>query len=134
MADVTITPARLTPGTATGDLLGAGAGAGSDVNTGETIAITVSGEASVLPALGGEAHLFLFVEEQDGSTATIVFDAGDYPPAMLSHKGSVTVSLAANDAKLIVLEAGRHMQSDGTITGTVTGGVRIKAVRMPAGY
>lgn len=125
MADVTVTLTRMAANTATSDLLASL----SDHNTGETGEVSVAGDTT-LPYTAGDDRLMLMFEEQDGSTASVVIDAGDYPPSALKDKGSLTVSLAANDFKAIVLEAGRFLQNDGKITWTVTGGVRIGAFRV----
>jgi hypothetical protein len=133
MATNTETPTTLVPGTATGDQLGAGAAGGTDYNTGETGAINPSGPPNA-GQRGGETALLITMEEQDGSTASVVFDAGDYPPSARKGIGSKTVSLAANDFQSIILDAGRYVQSDGTITFTITGGVRVKVFALPTGY
>lgn len=133
MATHTETPASLVPGTATGDQLGAGSGGGTDYNTGETGAINPSGPPNS-GQRGGETALLVTMEEQDGSTASVVFDAGDYPPSASAGLGSLSISLAANDFKSLLLPAGRLLQNDGTITFTVTGGVRVKVWALPAGY
>lgn len=126
MADNTVTLTRLTLNTISSDLIAAL----TDNDTGETFGIDVSGDTT-LPSMAGDDRLLLVLEEQDGSTASVEFDAGDYPPSALKDKGSLSVDLAANDLVLLELEAGRFLQNDGTITGTVTGGVRIGAFRIP---
>lgn len=126
----TITPTVLVRGTATGDILGAGASGGTDFNNTETGAINPSGP-DLTGGHGGELALLLTLEEQDGSTASVVFDAGDYPPSVRSVLGSLTVSLSANDAKLLILDGSRYLQNDGTITFTITGGVRVGVFAMP---
>lgn len=126
MADVTVTPTRLSINTVSADLVASG----SDHNTGETGVVDLSGD-STMPHLGGEDRVVFLLEEQDGSTAAVVFDAGDYPPSSLKDKGSLSLALAANDLLMVELEAGRFLQNDGTITWTVTGGVRVRVVRIP---
>lgn len=118
MVDVSITETSLTADTRSGDLVGSG----SDLDTTETFDIAVSNRTD---------ELMLVLEEQDGSTATVTFDAGDNPPSLRAGLGSLTISLAANDLRAIVLSGGRYMQNDGKITGSVTGGVRITALRIP---
>ena len=78
MTTHTITPTVLVPGTFTGDLLGAGASGGTDYNTTETGDFAVTG-STVSGGQGGTTRMLVIVEEQDGSTASVVFDAGDYP-------------------------------------------------------
>lgn len=126
MADVDVTITRLTPNSVGTDLIAGG----EDHNTGETGSIDVHANHT-LPYMDGQDRLLLLLEEVDGSTASIVFDKGDYPPSPLAEKGSLTVALAANDLLPLVLEAGRFLQNDGTITYTVTGGVKIWALRIP---
>ena len=118
MVDVSITDTALTVNTRSGDLVGSG----SDLNTGETFDIAVGNRT--------EEHIFV-LEEQDGATATVTFNAGDEPPSMRAGKGSLTIDLAANDLRLLTLEGGRFIQSDGKITGSVTGGVRITSLQIP---
>lgn len=126
MADVTTTLVRLTVNTLSSDLIAGG----QDHNTGNTGAVDVS-SATTLPYMNGEDRLLFVFEEQDGSTASVVIDAGDYPPSALKDKGSLTLSLSANDLKCVVLEAGRFLQNDGTITWTITGGVKVFCFRIP---
>ena len=126
MADVTTTLTRLNPNTLSADLIAGG----QDHNTGETGEVSVAGDTE-LPMTAGDDRLLLVLQEQDGATATFVIDAGDYPPSALKDKGSLTFSLAANDLKGVMLEAGRFLQNDGKITWTVTGGIMVFAFRLP---
>ncbi len=126
MADVTTTIVRLDLNTLSSDLIAGG----QDHNTGETGEVSVAGDTE-LPYTAGDDRLILCFEEVDGSTASVVIDAGDYPPSALASKGSLTLPLAANDLKLVQLEAGRFLQSDGKITWTITGGVKVFAFRLP---
>lgn len=126
MADVTTTLVRLTVNTLSSDLIAGG----QDHNTGETGEVNLHANHA-LPYMNGEDRLLFMFEEQDGSTASIVIDAGDYPPSALKDKGSLTLSLAANDLKCVVIEAGRFLQNDGKITWTITGGVKVFVFRLP---
>jgi len=129
MAVISITPIALVPGAPTPDIVGADAD-DSAVTTDDTFSISMP----VVPG-GGETRLLLVLEEQGGGAAEVTFDAGDYPPAPLSGKGPDKVSLATSDLKLYVPEAGRHMQNDGTIKGSVaTNNVYITAYYWPQGY
>lgn len=129
MSVITITPIALAPGTATPDLVGADADDAS-VTTADTFSISMP----PIPG-GGETRLIIVLEEQGGGASVVTFDAGDYPPAPTSGKGADTVSLATSDLKLYVPEAGRHMQNDGTIKGSVaTNNVFITAYYVPRGY
>ena len=126
MADVTVPLTRMTVNTLSTDLVGGM----TDHNTGETGECDLDANHT-LPYMSGEDRLLVIFEEQDGAAATIVFDAGDYPPSMLKDKGALTITLAASDIKPVVLEAGRFLQNDGKITYTVTGGVKIGFFRLP---
>lgn len=110
MADVSITPIELVPETATGDLVGDG----DSVNAAQTFAITLPVHAG-----RGEGSLIIRMEEEGSGAATVTFDAGDNPPSLLQGKGALEVSLSTSDFQIVVLEPGRHLQNDGTITGSV---------------
>lgn len=131
MATYTYTPKTVVPGTASVDQIGAANTDSQDVNTGETVAINLPGPPNA-GQKGGESSILIVLEEQDGATATVVFDAGDYPPSARKGLGSLSISLAANDLKLLRLDPGRYLQNDGTITLTVTGGVRITVYADPS--
>ena len=48
-------------------------------------------------------------------TMTVKVLAGDNPPASQAERGDLTISLAQNAVKCVVLESARFMQSDGKI-------------------
>ncbi len=123
MADVAVTVTDLAPNVASADLVGSG----TAFTTGQTGSVDTY--RATHPYLSGEERLRFIIEETAGSTGSVVFDAGDYPPSPLKDKGTVTVTLAANDLKEIILEAGRFLQNDGTITWTFTGGGRVRVIR-----
>ena len=128
MADVTVTLSRWTVNTG---LPAAGLlGTGSAFTTGQTGVVDIHANHT-LPYMDGEDRLLVFIEETSAGSISVVFDAGDYPPSMLKHKGSLTVNGVASDVVGVILEAGRFLQSDGTITFTVTGAGRITVVRLP---
>src|SRR5512136_1767800 len=108
MADVTVTPVAQTMATRSADLKAAGA----SVTAGQTFAI-----ASPSGSLAGQYAIFL--EEQNAGVATVTFDAGDNPPALLAGEGALAISLAQDDQRLVWIESARHCQNDGTITGSV---------------
>lgn len=122
MADTPVAITQLVPGTEGIDLIGGG----TAISTGNTAVITISSGA-------GETGLALIIEETGSTTATLSVLAGAYPPAATSGKGADSISLAANDLRLYVPEAGRHINA-GTIRILVTGAVKITAYRMPVGY
>ena len=129
MSVITITPIALAPGTPTPDIVGADADDAA-VTTSDTFSILMP----VVPG-GGETRLLIVLEEQGGGASVVTFDAGDYPPASLAGKGADTVALATSDLKLYVPEAGRHMQNDGTIKGSVaTNNIYMTAYFWPRGY
>ena len=123
MSDTAVSTTALIPGTAGDDILAAG----TAISTGNTAVITVGND-------GGEASLLLVIQETASSTATLSVEAGDYPPAATSAKGADSVSMAADDVIPYIVEAGRHLQNNGTIRILVTGAVRIFAYRLPRGY
>ena len=121
MADVTVTPTRLTPGTE-----GTAHDGGSSITTGQTFAIDCKGDYR---------GLFLEIFDSGGSASVVTIDAGDYPPAMLKFKGADTITLTASKSKPYVPEKGRHEQSDGSILGSNLGGtIKILAYWLPLGY
>lgn len=127
MATHTITPTALVPGTRSGDI----PGNGTDFNDTETFAINPPGPPGG-GAGGGESRLVILAEEQDGSAATVAFDAGDNPPS--SNPNALSFALAANDLRVLPVKAGEVLQSDGTITGTISGGVKLTVLALPTGY
>ena len=128
MADVTVTLTRLTVNTplpASGLL-----GTGTAFTTGQTGSCDLHANHT-LPYMDGQDRLVIFIEETAGAALTVVFDAGDYPPSMLKDKGSLSVAGVVSDVVAVVLEAGRFLQNDGTITWTLTGTGRVTVVRVP---
>lgn len=129
MADVTITPTQLAAGTESADLVGSG----TAVNAAQTFAVDL--DTAVTPIGATAGRLVLIVEELNAGAATITIDAGDYPPSALKDKGSDTITLAQADLKAYVVEMGRHLQNDATITGTVnTNNCKIRALLVPIGH
>ncbi len=121
MADVTITPTRLVPGTE-----GTAHDAGTSITTGQTFLIACKGDFR---------GLILEIYDSGGSASVVTFDAGAYPPAMLKFKGTDTVTNVASKSKAYVPEKGRHEQADGSITGSNTGGtIKMLAYWLPVGY
>jgi hypothetical protein len=117
MVDVNVALTTLTINTRSGDLVGLGA----SVTAGQTFDIA---------AVGKTDDLIILLEEQGGGAATVTFDAGDDPPSKREGIGSLTISLATSDARLLQLEGGRFIQSDGKITGSVASQtVKITAFR-----
>ena len=123
MADVTVALTAQSRDTRSADLVGAGAA----VTAGQTFEISTNSASG--------RDILVFLEETNTGAATVTFDAGDNPPAIRSGLGTLAISLAQADLRLVVLEAGRFYQSTGNITGTVaTNTVKIYAVRLPRNY
>lgn len=57
----------------------------------------------------------LFIFGSDGTGGSVVFKAGDRYPAQRADLGDMTVTLAANDGRVIAIETSRFLQNDGTI-------------------
>lgn len=121
MADVTITPTRLTPGTE-----GTAHDGGTSITTGQTFSV----------ACGGDFRgLFFEIYDSGGSASVVTIDAGDYPGAPLKFKGADTITNTASKSKPYVPEKGRHNKADGTIAGSNTGGtIKMLAYWLPLGY
>lgn len=102
------------------DMLGAG-----------TVA-TTPGDGWVIAAANEAGPRLLVIIEADASGDTVVFTAGDNPPALHAGDGSLSVVLAASDIKAVFLDASRHVQSDGSIIATCTdAGTRMQVWRVP---
>lgn len=120
MATTAITPVALVRGTATADLVGAG-----------TLAATPSDGWAISP---GDYPYLIFVLEADATGDTVVFTAGDNPPSLHAGRGSVSITLAASDLKVVMVEMSRHLQNDGTIVATCTDtGTLLSAYYAPKG-
>lgn len=117
MVDVSVTLTTLTINTRSGDLVGLGA----SVTAGQTFDIAV---------LGKTDDLIILLEEQNSGAATVTFNAGDDPPSKREGIGALDIALSQADARILQLEGGRFIQSDGKITGSVaTNTVKITAFR-----
>ena len=56
----------------------------------------------------------------DGTGGDVVFKAGDRYPAQRIDLGDLTITLAANDGRVVHLETSRFLKSGGTITAIPT--------------
>lgn len=122
MADVTLTATAVTLATRTSDLVGSGA----SVTAGQTFACAIADSAD---------KYFWIVEEQNSGAATVTFDAGDNPPSARAGLGSLAIVLAQADLRGVVIEGARHLQDDGTVTGSVaTNTVKITVLKFPNTY
>ena len=80
----------------------------------------------------GRGRIIVVLEETNTGAATVTFNAGDYPPSSRKSLGSLAVTLDQADLRVIVLDASRFCQDDGTITGSVaTNSVKISVLRIP---
>lgn len=109
MATTAITPIIQTIHTRSVDLLGVG-----------TVATTPSDGWVVTPPAKAAATAMCFIFEADATGDTVVFVAGDNPPAHLKNLGNLSIVLAASDIRCVWIEAARFMQDDGTILVTCT--------------
>ena len=56
----------------------------------------------------------------DGSGGTVVFKAGDRYPGQRVDLGDLTITLAADDGRVVVIETSRFLKNDGTIVAIPT--------------
>lgn len=106
---------------------------GADLPVGGATVATTPADGWVIPmgAYGSAARLFLLLSA-DATGDIITFLAGDRPPSMRSALGDLAITLAALDERPLILEAGRFIQSDGTIRATcVDAGTGIRAWFLP---
>lgn len=85
-------------------------------------------------AVNGNDDIVLTLEDTSGGANHITLDAGDNPPSPLAGLGAATVTMVLSDVIMYVPQKGRHIQSDGTITGSMAAAGKIWAFRMPAGF
>lgn len=113
MAITAITPEALTINTKGGDLPDA---------SGVVATTPADGWVIAAGGLAGARLLLKFLA--NGSGDTVVFHQGDRPPSQRADlgvtgteidDGGLDLTLAANDVRHIVVEAGRFLQDDGTI-------------------
>ena len=122
MADVAVTPTALVINVASADILDADGVAIANASA-NTFAIAAGGQAG--------SHLLLKFFD-DGSSDTVVILAGDRPPSQRVDLGNLSITMAASDARYIVIETGRFLQDDGTIRVTCgDDGMECKAFILP---
>lgn len=93
-------------------------------------AVTANNVA-VITCSGYTGNVFLTLYNASGG-ATITFAAGDEPPSERSGLGTDAVVIPAGDCVVYCVEAGRFMQDNGTIRGTVTTNtIVVGAFRLP---
>jgi hypothetical protein len=68
----------------------------------------------------------------DGTGGTVTFKAGDRYPAHRVDLGDLTITLAANDGRVVPIETSRFLQNDGTIIAIPsTTGLVLTACMLP---
>ena len=67
----------------------------------------------------------------DGTGGTVTFNAGDRYPAQRADLGTLVITLAADDGRVVHIETSRFLQNDGTIVAIPsTTGLVLAAVMM----
>ena len=99
-------------------------GTGAALTAGQSFEIDVQYDDDVILAL----------EDTSAGANSITLNAGDYPASPKASQGAATVAMVASDVVLVVPAKGRHLQSDGKITGTMLAAGRIWAFFGPAGF
>lgn len=122
MVDVAVALTSLVVNTRSADLVAGG----TSVTAGQTFSLAVKNRTE---------GIIIVLEEQGGGAATVTFDAGDDPPSKREGIGALTISLATSDLRILELEGGRFIQSDGLITGSVASQtVKIMAFEVDRGW
>ncbi|OGT54343.1 MAG: hypothetical protein A3E01_15370 [Gammaproteobacteria bacterium RIFCSPHIGHO2_12_FULL_63_22] len=99
-------------------------GTGAALTAGQTFEIDVQFDDDVM----------IFCEDTSAGANSITLDAGDYPASPKASQGASTVAMVASDVVSIIPAKGRHLQSDGKITGSMLAAGRIWAMHGPAGF
>ncbi len=74
----------------------------------------------------------LIILGSDASGGTVTFTAGDRYPAQRADLGTLVITLAADDGRVVYLETSRFLQNDGTIIAIPsTTGLVMTAVYTP---
>jgi hypothetical protein len=119
MSDTAITPITLTADTVSADALTTAEG-GTQVTTGNVGVVTVNPTDR------------LALTFYSAGAGTVTISAGAFPPAVRQGLGDKAAqTLPAGDCLLMVVEAARYMQANGTIRLPVTGTVVIGAFILP---
>lgn len=132
MATTAITVEQLTTNTRSADLpFIAGSGSGNAI-----VATSTTDGFVISPATGGVMdERLVIILGSDGSGGDFVFKAGDRYPAQRADLGDLTITLAANDGRVVIVETSRFLKNDGTIVciPTTTGIVltAINTVKAP---
>lgn len=106
-----------------------------DISSGSIGTSVTAGNTAAITAPAGDTGnlIFTFYNASGGATATFV--GGDEPPSENSGLGNATaITLTADKPYVVVVKAGRFVQSDGTIRINIaTGTVIVGCFRRPLG-
>jgi hypothetical protein len=129
LADTAITCELLTLNTRSADLpFIAGGGSANAIVAGST-----SDGWTISPPSGEtfDERLVLILGS-DGSGGTFTFNAGDRYPAQRADLGTLVITLAANDGRVVSIETSRFLKNDGTIVCIPsTTGIVMTAIMLP---
>ena len=92
--------------------------ASADLPIASWTAIATGADGFSLDMTGVGSPVVLGFSDGGGAADNVTITAGDRPPAQLQGQGNLTITMAANDVKYVVLESGRFEQNDSTIKGT----------------
>lgn len=67
------------------------------------------------PSGGTFDERLIIILGSDGTGGTVTFQAGDRYPAQRTDLGNLTITLAADDGRVLSIETSRFLQNDGTI-------------------
>ena len=113
MATTAITCELLTLNTRSADLPFI---AGGGIGNGKVATSTTDGWVVSPPSGKSFGAVQDFILGSDGAGGTVTFKAGDRYPAQLVGLGDLTITLAADDGRVVPIETARFLQDDGTIT------------------
>jgi len=122
MSQTIINPDVLALNTRGGDCPDAGAGVNSAGAANGIVATSAADGWQVIAALNGQefAHDRIVFRMTVTTAATYVFKAGDRYPAQRADLGDLSIAMATNDTRFIVIETSRFLKNDGTIDVTAT--------------
>jgi hypothetical protein len=107
------------------------AGAGSA----NAIVATSTTDGWVISPPSGETfgnNRLVIILGSDGSGGTVTFQAGDRYPAQRADLGTLVITLAADDGRIVPIETSRFLQNDGTIVAIPsTTGLVMTAFMLP---
>ena len=106
----------------------AGSGSGNAI-----VATSATDGFEVSPASGEQFdNRTVFILGSDGSGGTFTFNAGDRYPAQRADLGTLVITLAANDGRVVAVEMSRFMKNDGIVVVIPsTTGIVLTCVTLP---